>query len=250
MDANERWEHALRSSVEPKPRKKSVTFGMGGREWRAGARPLPPATRKNYDEAEVIARNYQRSSSLEQMELKGQRQAARAFDGLSVRQVFRLSQASDMVSLVARWRYVCMLKGSVVAEADGWLRPADAAAIVAEVDAELKAAADSANAEALRQREEIERMAREARAKDVYAKVEVRLPPRWQSLCGLHKRMRPAPLVWQRTMEARRSTEVEALPGWFEALTTFEEKLSAIKVCLLARMKEPVLQSSQCSLPP
>lgn len=111
---------------------------------------------------------------VEQIQQHEKRTVARSFDLLSAVQVHHVSRSVDMSSFVARWQYVCALGGVTLAEADGWLKPAVAAAVLAEVDAELRSNAERANAEAARQRQEIERLGLDARAKDLYARVEVR----------------------------------------------------------------------------
>jgi len=209
MDANARWEYALQLHADaPRRSKKCVTLCSGGKEneWRAGPRPKPPSAGDKYEEDGVVARSFLRASRVEQQGHAERRQAARTFDGLSHRQVVQVAQSVDVASLVVRWQYMCALDGvsHTVVEADGWLKPALAAALQAEVDAELKAVSDRANAEAARRCREIERMAQDARAKEQYAKVE-------------------------RTVELKMEAVVEALPAWFEALAGFGEKLAAIK---------------------
>lgn len=177
MTANERWALALQQPCTANATKqstKTVSIEAGGSEWRAGSRPMPRMARGKYAEEFVVARNYLRACSIEQTEVNEKRQAARAFDGLSHRQVAQMARTSNMTALVSGWQYLCALRGYSVAEADGWLKPAAAAEVVAEVDADLKAMSDRANALAALQRDEVERMGREARSKDQYAKIEVR----------------------------------------------------------------------------
>ena len=64
-----------------------------------------------------------------------------------------MARTSNMMALVSGQKYLCALRGYSVAEADGWLKPAAAAEVVAEVDADLKAMSDRANALAALQRE-------------------------------------------------------------------------------------------------
>jgi hypothetical protein len=175
MTANERWALALQQPcpANNKQSGKTVSMEAGGSEWRAGSRPTPPLARDKYAEECMVARNYLRACSLEHMELNEKRQAARAFDGLSHRQVAQMARTSDMTAFISRWQYLCALHGYSVAEADGWLKPAAAAEVVAEVDADLKAMSERANALAALQRKEVERMGQDARAKDQYAKIEV-----------------------------------------------------------------------------
>ena len=199
MDANARWEYALQLHADaPKRSKKCVTLRSGGNEWRAGPRPKPPSAGDKYEEDGVVSRSFLRASRVEQQGHAERRQAARAFDGLSHRQVVQVAQSVDVASLVVRWRYTCALDGvsHTVVEADGWLKPALAAALQAEVDAELKAVSDRANAEAARQCREIERMAQDARAKEQYAKVEVRMTRSPRRACPLtphHSSPSPSP---------------------------------------------------------
>jgi hypothetical protein len=210
MNANERWQLALQQScAETRVRnKKTVRITPGGSVWRAGSRPMPPPAGDKYCDEAWVARSFLRACHVEQTEINEKRQRAREFDALSLRQVARMARSVDMASLVASWQYVCALRGASLAEADGWLTPAAAAEVVAEVDADLKTMAKRANMVAALQRLEIQRMGQEARAKEQYAKVE-------------------------RTAEAQRQAHVntvDCLPGWFDALgDDFSEKLAAVK---------------------
>ena len=215
MDANARWDYALQQPCAQKVKRsqKSVKLQAGGTEWRRGARPTITSARDKFSEESIASRNFQRAASLEQSELDEKRRAARAFDQLSCRQVEQVARGVEMKWLVASWQYACALQGMAMTEADGWLEPAAAAAMLAEMEAELRVMSERANALAALERQEIERLGQEARTKEQYAKVE-------------------------RTIEVKADVAVEGLPGWFEALTDFRERLAAIKANKLGDWEE------------
>ena len=130
--------------------KKAVRFGPGGSAWVTGPRPKPPFAGAKYEDDGVVARSFLRASRVEQQGQDELRQAARASDRLTPRQVVQVAKSVDVASLVVKWRYACALDGlsHTVVDADGWLKPALEAELQAEVEADLKAASDRANAEA------------------------------------------------------------------------------------------------------